>query len=205
MKTNARIQEIRALISDSETETALKQTRAYLNENGLDEPLVHLDMLESEWNDIQEQNINGVLDIDDYLRLQNICKAKLMQLLLQVDGEPELSENLVPNTEATALPTRNQAANLSFKNGLKNFIGGSLMLPTLGALVDKQWAVAACFGLAAVITFVPTLRFIEKNIRYELLSWHKYVLVIGGLALAGTFYVPKQNTGTPGSSVETGK
>jgi len=196
METEKVIQDIRALISASEMDTALETTRQLLLQNNWENALVQLDMVESEWNNIQSQHINGLLSVDDYFRLQNINKAKLMELLLQISNKDELTVNLSPSTAAPK-PSSTQTANQAFKDGLKNFVGVALMFPALGAFIGKDWVVGACFSFAAVITFIPSLRFIEKFIRYELLSWHKYVLVIGVLLLAGNQYKSKMDAVQP--------
>jgi lipase chaperone LimK len=64
METKKTIQDIRALISTSETEEAIRRTRQLLVETQEEEGLVHLDRIESEWNDIQEQYINGLLAVE---------------------------------------------------------------------------------------------------------------------------------------------
>ncbi len=192
METAKVIQQIRSMISASDTAEAIQKTRELLSEQQLEEALVHLDMIESEWNDIREQHINGLLSVDDQMRLQNINRGKLMHLLLTVGGDGDLSVNLIPKAPTTMVsPPGNQSANQAFKDGLKNFIGVALMLPAAGAIISKSWGIALCFSIAALITFLPTLRFLEKTIRYELLSWQKYLLVIGALLAAGAFNMPK--------------
>lgn len=180
------------MISESETEQAMAKTRLLLTEKKLEESLVHLDMIESEWNDVREQYMNGLLDIDDQLRLQNISRAKLMQLLLDVGGYDHISANLRPENNPANRAEGRQSSDRSFREGLKTFIGVALMLPSAGALFSKNWAAAACFGIAAIVTFPPGLRFIEKSIRYELRSWHKYLLVSLSLLAAGSVYAPKE-------------
>ena len=60
MEIKDSVQQIREFISAADTETALDKTRALLMEHQLEEPLVHLDMIHSEWNDIKEQELNGL-------------------------------------------------------------------------------------------------------------------------------------------------
>lgn len=188
MEIQQAIQDIRALIGASETAAAFQKTRQLFQEKQLEEPLVHLDMIEAEWNDIREQQINGLLAIDDQIRLQNINRAKLLQLLLDVGGQGDVDANLTPKPAAET--TRKEGINQAFRTGFKNMVGVGLFIPTLGALIQRDWALAACFGLAGLITFVPTLHLIQKTIRYELLSWQKYVLVIGALLAVGSLYKP---------------
>ena len=196
METEKAINDIRALISASEIDGAYQKTRQFFFEKQLEKELVALDMLESEWNDIQEQQIHGLLSVDDLMRFQNINKAKLMQLLLQVGGDGDLGANLTPQrivlSTVSNVP-RNQIANQAFKEGVKNFMGIALLIPAFGALISKDWAIATCFAFAGLVTFVPSLRLIEKTIRYELLSWQKYVLVIGALMVVGAIYTPKNS------------
>lgn len=194
MQHEAIITDIRSLISEADMDAAFLKTRQWLTAGGREEALLQLDMIESEHNDVENQQINGLLDVDDLMRLQNINRSKLLQLLLQESGEARLSAKLTPPAEVAA---RRQGMNESFKNGLKNFLGVALFLPTVGALLQQDWALAACFGTAAFITFVPTLRLLEKTIGYELLSWQKYLLVIGALLAVGSVYKPKNSAQPP--------
>ena len=193
MEIKDSVQQIREFISAADTESALDKTRALLNEHQLEEQLAHLDMIHSEWNDIKEQELNGLLDVEAKIRLQNANRARLLQLLLDISGATHFDANLVPkNSPAPAQPNRNQAANDSFKTWLKNLVGIGLLLPAVGAIIEAKWATAALFALAGAITLVPALRLIEKTLRYELLSWQKYLILIGSLLSIGWLNQAKQ-------------
>jgi hypothetical protein len=201
----AAVQEIRALITDSETEAALDRTRQLLTAHRLHAPLVQLDMIESEYNSIREQHIHGILSLDDHMRLQNINRGKLMQLLLGITKQEALAVNLTPNAGVVVPAAAPPDRNFAFKNGLKMFVGVNLLLCTIGAMTTQNWLVACCFGIAGLITFPPTLRAIEKAVGYELLSWHKYLLVIVALGAAGNIYKPNVRSAASGETPELKK
>ena len=195
------IQHIRQLIAESDTDIALEQTRALLKKQPNEAWLANLDLIESEYNDLQDQRLQGVLSTEEQVRYYNITKAKLLALVLKMDGEDNLSESIHPAPKQAFAPLQPEAdnpasLNARFKNGLKNTAGVLFFMSALGSIQQGQYAPAGFSLLGGAITFVPTLRMIEKIIRYELLSWHKYAILIGSMIAYGAVLPEKRNNQT---------
>jgi Effector-associated domain 11 len=188
--TDKAIQGIRKLLSEADTETALQETRQLMGVLQAEEAMIQLDMIQSEWYDVRTKTQHGLLSSDDQVRYNNITRAKLMTLLLQLGSDGDMAGRLA--SVAPAVPALETAAqNQAFKSGLKNAVGVLFFICALGTLINKDYISAACIGVSGVITFIPSLRALEKIIGRELLSWHKYAIVIGGLLLFGA-YAPKK-------------
>ena len=204
MDNDKRVQSIRMLISESKTNEAIDEARIFLTENNQERALVQLDMVESEWSDIRAKSIAGILKIEDEMYLQNVTKAKLMELILNADQEEELAEQLstkhsnavhsfveqTPTVVAT--PTEN-----SIKNAVKNGSGMLLFLAAFGVFsTPGKYNIGEGFAFmfSGLICFIPALHFIEKTIGYKIPSWIKYALVIGGVMLGG-YLDPGQQVG----------
>lgn len=198
MEKATKVQEIRQLLSEADTEKAIEETRGLLVHLRDEEALVQLDMIQAEWSDVHKKTQYGVLSADDHLRYQSISRAKLMALLLHLEGEGDLAASLVGITAGPSLaPPQNiantaEAQNSAFKNGLKNTVGVLFFMGALGSIIQKDYISSLCIGVAGLMTFVPTLQAIEKAIGYRLLSWHKYVIVVGALLLFGAYATPKK-------------
>lgn len=195
MDNDTRVQHIRELISESKTNEAIDEARIFLTENNKERALVQLDMVESEWSDIRAKSIAGVLKIEDEMYLQNVTKAKLMELILHADGEEELASQLhtqdsvVVNSFTAQTPIDPSAIKEnSIKNAVKNGSGMLLFLAAFGTFSTTgkyNIGEGLAFVFSGIICFVPTLQFIEKTIGYKIPSWIKYALVIGGVMLGG--------------------
>lgn len=205
MDKDTAIQEIRQLLSTADMEGALLKTRQLLQALNAREALIQLDMIQSEWHDVRAQSRNGLLDVDDQVRLNNITRAKLLELVLHIGGDSELSDNLRPEKfvpPSGAPGEKNNALNQAFKNGVKNVFGVLFLLAAGGTFIGKNYLSGSFLLIAGIITFVPTLQLIEKALGFRLHSWHKYVIVIGGLLAYGmTVPVKHKNNGEPGVQI----
>jgi hypothetical protein len=187
------IQEIRHLISEAEMEPAMDKTRQLLELQGNERLLVNLDLIESEFNHIKDQQLNGLLSADDQVRLYNINRAKLLELVLNISGEKELASALQFKAGGQDAAPSRSAQNYQFKNGLKMVFGILFFMGGAGMVMNKEPLVPCLLtALCGVVTFPPSLRLIEKLIRYELLSWQKYTIVFGAILLAGSI-LPKKD------------
>lgn len=202
MDKDTAIQEIRQLLSTADMEGALLKTRQLLQALNAREEMIQLDMIQSEWHDVRAQSRNGLLELDDQVRLNNITRAKLLELVLHVGGDSDLTENL--RLEKPAPPSgdpggENHTLNQAFKNGVKNVFGVLFFLAAGGTFMQNHYVPGSFLLICGIITFVPTLQLIEKVLGFNLHSWHKYVIVIGGLiAYGATVPVKPKNTGDAG-------
>jgi hypothetical protein len=195
MDNDTRVQHIRELISESKTNEAIDEARIFLTENNKERALVQLDMVESEWSDIRAKSIAGVLKIEDEMYLQNVTKAKLMELILHAVGDEELAVQLhtqdahVVNSFTTQTPINpSEIKENPIKNAVKNGSGMLLFMAAFGTFSTTgkyNIGEGLAFVFSGLICFVPTLNFIEKTIGYKIPSWIKYALVIGGVMLGG--------------------
>ncbi len=195
--TENTVQEIRTLLSAAQTEEAFSKTRQLLEHQQRYQEIVQLDMIESEWNSIRAQWINGLLDVDDQMRLQNINRAKLMELLLHVNDEKDLARNLNFAQAQSSPNLTNGGINQTVKDALKNVFGVLMILAALGSVLSRDWLLSACFGVAGLIAFVPTLQMLERSIGRPIQSWVKYVVIIGAMLVVGMTYKPKTNKNQP--------
>jgi hypothetical protein len=195
MDNDTRVRHIRELISESKTNEAIDEARIFLTQKNKERALVQLDMVESEWSDIRAKSIAGVLKMEDEIYLQNITKAKLMELILHADGDEELAvqlqtqDALVVNSFTAQTPINPSAIKEnSIKNAVKNGSGMLLFMAAFGAFsAPEKYSIGEglAFVFSGLICFVPTLHFFEKTIGYKIPSWVKYALVIGGVMLGG--------------------
>jgi hypothetical protein len=195
MDNDTRVRHIRELISESKINEAIDVGRIFLTENNNERALVQLDMVESEWSDIRAKSIAGVLKMEDELYLQNVTKAKLMELILHADGDEELALQLhtqdahVANSFVAQAPIdRSMIKEDSIKNAVKNGSGMLLFVAAFGAFsAPEKYNIGEglAFIFSGLICFIPTLHFIEKSVGYKVPSWIKYALVIGGVMLGG--------------------
>lgn len=200
MDKDTAIQEIRHLLSTADMEGALLKTRQLLQRMNAEGEIVQLDMIQSEWHDVRAQTRNGLLDVDDQVRLNNISRAKLLELVLHVGGDAELTENLNLREPDAVIQSRpetgtHQRLNQTFKNGVKNFFGVLFLLAAGGTFMQGHALPGSFLILCGIVTFVPTLQLIEKLLGFPLHSWHKYVILIGGLLAYGLTLPPKAQTG----------
>ncbi len=177
------IAEIRNLISEANMEEAVSKTRLFLESKGQEDSILQLDMIEAEWNDVRTQTLGGLLSVDDQVRLNNISRAKLLSLVLIQSGDEHLAERLTTGlpkagSEPATRSDKNAQQNNDFKNGLKNAIGILFFIITFGAFIGHDYVFGIFILLSGIICFVPTLRFIEKTIGFQFLSWHKYALLL---------------------------
>lgn len=204
MQKETIISEIRGLLSDARTEEALQKTREWLQTSEQESALVQLDLIESEWNDVRVKTMNGLLNVDDQLRLDNISKAKLLELLLHLDGKQALTKNLQV-TERPAPESAGENVVNSLSNGFKNGVGVLLFMAAGGSVLTQKWIDVASFGIAGFFLFVPTLKFLEKSIGYRFLSWQKYAIVLASLFLVGYFAPKRGNDAATGTKTEIPK
>jgi hypothetical protein len=202
MEMKDAIQEIRQHISEAEMDAALDKTRHLLETSGNKRFLVSLDLVESEFNHIRDQHLNGLLSTDDQVRFYNINRAKLLELVLQLSGEGDLADNLSRKPGAAEAIQARSAQNMRFKNGLKTVVGILFFTGAIGMVMNKE-PLGPCLltGLCGIVTFPPSLRFIEKLLRYDLLSWQKYTIVIGSILLSGAL-LPKKDVQQPVDSLK---
>lgn len=207
MDKDTAIQEIRQLLSTADMEGALLKTRQLLQALNAREEMIQLDMIQSEWHDVRAQSRNGLLDVDDQVRLNNISRAKLLELALHVNGDSGLTESLRPEKPVPLSGDpggKNNALNQAFKNGVKNVFGVLFFLAAGGTFMQNHYVPGSFLLICGIITFVPTLQLIEKALGFNLHSWHKYVIVIGGLLAYGvTVPVKPKNTGDSGGQTKT--
>ncbi len=208
MDKDTAIQEIRQLLSTADMEGALLKTRQLLQALNAREAMIQLDMIQSEWHDVRAQSRNGLLDVDDQVRLNNITRAKLLELALHIGGDSDLSENLRPEKfvpPSGAPGEKNNALNQVFKNGVKNVFGVLFLLAAGGTFIQNNYLPGSFLLICGIITFVPTLQLIEKALSFNLRSWHKYVIVIGGVNAYGTTVPvkPKNAENTGGKAPNT--
>ena len=207
MDKDTTIQEIRQLLSTADMEGALLKTRQLLQALNAREEMIQLDMIQSEWHDVRAQSRNGLLELDDQVRRNNITRAKLLELVLHVGGDSALTENL--RLEKPAPPPgdpggKNQTLNQAFKNGVKNVFGVLFLLAAGGSFIQNNYLPGSFLLICGIITFVPTLQLIEKMLGFNLHSWHKYVIVMGGLiAYGATGSVKPKNAGDTGGQTKT--
>lgn len=190
MDKDTAIQEIRQLLSTADMEGALLKTRQLLQTLNARQEMIQLDMIQSEWHDVRAQSRNGLLDVDDQVRLNNITRAKLLELVLHLNGDSALAEYLsagesTPPLRSESPSDKNNILNQTFKNVVKNTFGVLFLMAAGGTFLKQDYLPGACLLVAGIIAFVPTLQLIEKAAGFKLQSWYKYILVIGALLAYG--------------------
>jgi hypothetical protein len=192
------IEPILNLVREDEIEKAFSQARVLLTSHHRTDEIISLDVIESEWSDIEEKSVGGLLSVDDSMRLNNINREKFIRLLRMLD-QP-VHNRVAPSFAATAAPIGITAeASVApigdaFKKGLKNVVGVICIFTGITLTATAPERLSGIFLiLAGLICAIPTLLIIERMVGRPLPSYVKYILFIG-FAIGFVMAMPQTET-----------